>query len=82
MADFIRWGILGAAGFARKTMAPAINEARRSKLAALATRDAAKATPFAEIAPGLAVHDAYDSILNDPDIDAVYIPLPNALHVP
>ncbi|MBF9060683.1 Gfo/Idh/MocA family oxidoreductase [Rhodobacterales bacterium HKCCSP123] len=81
MTDHIRWGILGAAGFARKTMAPAINEARRSRLAALATRDPAKATPFAEIAPGLAVHDSYEALLADPAIDAVYIPLPNALHV-
>ncbi|NKX43441.1 Gfo/Idh/MocA family protein [Roseicyclus persicicus] len=81
MTDHIRWGILGAAGFARKTMAPAITEARRSALVALATRDAAKAAPFAAIAPGLAVHDSYDALLADPAIDAVYIPLPNALHV-
>jgi predicted dehydrogenase len=79
--DHIRWGILGAAGFARKTMAPAINEARRSRLAALATRDPAKAAPFSEIAPGLVVHDSYEALLADPGIDAVYIPLPNALHV-
>lgn len=79
--DHIRWGILGASDFARKTMAPALNEARRSRLAAIATRDPARAAPFAEIAPGLAVHDSYDALLADPDIDAVYIPLPNALHV-
>lgn len=79
--DHIRWGILGAAGFARTTMAPAINEARRSRLVALATRDPAKAAPFAEIAPGLAVHDSYEALLADPGIDAVYIPLPNALHL-
>jgi predicted dehydrogenase len=79
--DHIRWGILGAAGFARKTMAPAINEARRTRLVALATRDPAKAAPFAEIAPGLTVHDSYEALLADPGIDAVYIPLPNALHV-
>ncbi len=82
MEDHIRWGILGAAGFARKTMAPAINEAKRSRLVALATRDAAKAAPFAQIAPGLTVFDSYDALLASPDIDAVYIPLPNALHVP
>ncbi len=80
--DHIRWGILGASGFARETMAPAINdEARRSRLAAIATRDPARAAPFAGIAPGLRVHDSYDVLLADPDIDAVYIPLPNALHV-
>lgn len=79
--DHIRWGILGASGFARKTMAPALNEARRSRLVAIATRDPAKAAPFAAIAPGLRVHQDYDALLADPDIDAVYIPLPNALHV-
>jgi predicted dehydrogenase len=63
-------------------MAPAINEARGAVLAALATRDPAKAAPFAALAPGLRVHDSYEKLLADPDIDAVYIPLPNALHVP
>ena len=79
--DHIRWGVLGASGFARKIMAPAINAATRSRLAALATRDMAKAAPFAAMAPGLVVHDSYDALLADPNIDAVYIPLPNALHV-
>jgi predicted dehydrogenase len=79
--DHVRWGILGAAGFARKTMAPAINEARRSRLTAIATRSPDKAAPFADIAPGLRVLEDYDALLADPDIDAVYIPLPNALHV-
>lgn len=81
MSDHIRWGILGASGFARKIMAPAINEAQRSRLVALATRDPARAAPFAAIAPGLRVHDSYDALLADPGVDAVYIPLPNALHV-
>jgi predicted dehydrogenase len=79
--DHIRWGILGASGFARGTMAPAINAARRSVLAAIATRDPVRAAPFAAIAPGLRVHDSYEALLADPGIDAVYIPLPNALHV-
>jgi predicted dehydrogenase len=79
--SFLNWGVLGASNFAQKTMAPAINEARRSRLCALATRDAAKAAPFADLAPGLRVHDSYDAMLADPDIDAVYVPLPNGLHV-
>jgi predicted dehydrogenase len=81
MTDHIRWGILGASGFAQKIMAPALNEARRSRLVALATHDPARAESFAAIAPGLRVHDSYDALLADPGIDAVYIPLPNALHV-
>lgn len=81
MADLVRWGVLGAANFARNTMAPAIHEARRGSLAALATRDRAKAAPFEAFAPGLRVHDSYESLLADPGVDAVYIPLPNAMHV-
>ena len=81
MTKPIRWGVLGAANFARTTMAPAIHNAENAVLAAIATRDVAKAVPFAALAPGLRVHDTYDALLADPDIDAIYIPLPNALHV-
>lgn len=78
----IRWGILGASGFALKTMAPAILRAQGAQLAAVATRDRQKAAPFADLAPGLCVHHSYDALLADPQIDAVYVPLPNSLHVP
>lgn len=81
MTDPIRWGVLGAANFARTTMAPAIHDAENAVLAALATSNPGKAASFAALAPGLRVHDSYDSLLADPDIEAVYIPLPNALHV-
>ena len=76
-----RWGILGAAKIARNTLAPAIHAAAGSQLAALATRDAARAAPFVALAPGLRVHDSYQAVLDDPGIDAVYIPLPNHLHL-
>ncbi|AUC54708.1 oxidoreductase [Sagittula sp. P11] len=81
MTDHVRWGILGAAKFAREHMGPAINQARRGRLCALATSSEEKAAPFAERAPGLKVHLSYDDLLADPEIDAVYIPLPNHLHV-
>lgn len=81
MTDHVTWGILGAATFARQHMGPAIHAARRGRLAALATSSAEKAAPFAALAPGLRVHASYDALLADPDIDAVYIPLPNHLHV-
>jgi len=81
MTDPIRWGVLGAANFALTTMAPAIHNARNAVLAAVATRDVARAAPFIELVTGLRVHDSYDALLADPAIDAIYIPLPNALHV-
>ncbi|PIV76020.1 MAG: oxidoreductase [Rhodobacteraceae bacterium CG17_big_fil_post_rev_8_21_14_2_50_65_11] len=81
MTDPIHWGVLGAANFARKTMAPAIHNASGAVLAALATSTPAKADPFRALQPDLAVHDSYEALLADPGIEAVYIPLPNALHV-
>lgn len=81
MTDHIRWGVLGGAKFAREHMAPALHAAPGGQLAALATRDPAKAAPFRDIAPALRVFDSYDALLADPDIDAVYVPLPNHLHV-
>jgi predicted dehydrogenase len=77
----IRWGILGAANFAKEFMAPAIHAANGAELAALATSDPAKATGFSAFCPGLKVHPTYEALLADPGIDAVYIPLPNHLHV-
>lgn len=81
MTEPIRWGILGAANFARRFMGPAIHGAGGAELAALATSSAEKADGFRAFAPGLRVHDGYDALLADPGIDAVYIPLPNHLHV-
>ncbi|MEL6169321.1 MAG: Gfo/Idh/MocA family oxidoreductase [Pseudomonadota bacterium] len=81
MADLIRWGILGAAKFARQHMGPAIHAARDAQLFALATSDPDKAAPFQAIAPGLKIHNSYDALLADPEVDAVYVPLPNHLHV-
>ena len=77
----VRWGVLGAARFAREHMAPAIHAAQGAELAALATSDPAKAEGFRAFCPGIAVHDSYEALLADPTIDAVYIPLPNHLHV-
>ena len=81
MTQAVRWGILGAANFARQHMGPAIHAAKGADLVALATSDPAKAAAFAEFRPGLRVHSSYDDLLADPEIDAVYIPLPNHLHV-
>lgn len=78
----MKWGILGASRFALNHMAPAIHRANGAQLVAIATSDPAKAAPFAELAPGVEIVQGYDALLADPAIDAVYIPLPNHLHVP
>lgn len=77
----VRWGILGAAKFAREHMAPAIHAANGAELAALATSNPAKAVPFQDFCPSIKIHDSYEALLGDPTIDAVHIPLPNSLHV-
>jgi len=81
MGQVIRWGILGAAKFAAEHMAPAIHEAEGAKLSALATSSPEKAAPFLAFCPDLALFDSYDALLASPDIDAVYVPLPNHMHV-
>ncbi|PWE29066.1 oxidoreductase [Pararhodobacter marinus] len=77
----MRWGILGAAKIARTALMPALNAARGAEFAALATSTPRKAQAFTGVTPHLRVHDSYETLLADPDIDAVYIPLPNHLHV-
>ena len=77
----VKWGVLGAAKFAREHMAPAIHAARGAELYALATSDPAKAAGFQDFCPGLKLHTSYDALLADPAVEAVYIPLPNHLHV-
>ena len=77
----LRWGILGAANFAQNHMGPAIHAAKGAEFAALATSSPQKAAGFQAFAPGIRIHDSYDALLADPAIDAVYIPLPNHLHV-
>ena len=81
MTKPLRWGILGAAKFAREHMAPAMMLAKNTELAALATSSTEKAAAFMSLQPSLKIYDNYDALLDDPTIDAVYIPLPNHLHV-
>ncbi|WOI57077.1 Gfo/Idh/MocA family oxidoreductase [Palleronia sp. LCG004] len=81
MSDIVRFGILGAANFARRQMAPAIHSATGATLTAIATRTAEKANTFKDIQPDLQVFDDYEALISSDLIDAVYIPLPNHLHV-
>jgi len=76
-----KWGILGASKFAFEQMAPAINAAKGNSLVALATKDSEKAKKFLALSDTLNIHNNYNDLLKDPNIDAVYIPLPNHLHI-
>lgn len=74
----VRLGVLGCSAIARRRTLPAAAEVPELETTAVASRDAAKAQRFAAEF-GAAAAD-YESLLSDPDIDAVYISLPNALH--
>src|SRR2546430_16655455 len=75
----VRWGVLGAGGVARKNFLPAVREAG-GEAAAVAGRDAGRTSKWArDNAVGRAVL-GYQQLIDDPGVDALYIPLPNALH--
>jgi predicted dehydrogenase len=72
----VNWGILGNAAIARSQMMPALTRASNAQLYAIASRSP---VPDA-VAPGAKRYSSYDELLDDPAVEAVYIPLPNALH--
>lgn len=78
----MRWGILGAAKHARNHLIPAIKAASGNELVGIASRDGAKAAATAEELDIPRSYEGYEALLADPDIDAVYNPLPNHLHLP
>lgn len=81
MSDTVRWGILGTARINRR-VAPALHASRRGRLSAVASRDLARATAHAQHYAIPRAVQGYQTLLDDPSIDAVYIPLPNTEHVP
>jgi predicted dehydrogenase len=78
----INWGILGTARIAVNKVIPALQKSSLGTVAAIASRDGAKARAVAAQLGIARAHDSYEALLADPGIDAVYIPLPNHLHVP
>jgi predicted dehydrogenase len=75
----LRWGLLGTARINQALIEP-IQSSRNSKLNAIASRSAEKAAEYAKIWGIPRYHSSYDSLLSDPDIDVIYISLPNSLH--
>ena len=82
MSGTIRWGVLGTAKIAVEKVIPAMQTCGVCDVTAIASRDLAKAQAIAKTLGIRKAYGSYDALLADPEIDAVYIPLPNHLHVP
>ena len=78
----LRFGVLGAAKIAREKVIPPLMRSQRCEVVGLASRDAARAAEVAEQLGIARSYGSYEELLADPDIDAIYNPLPNHLHVP
>jgi len=82
MADKLRWGVLSTANIALKKVIPAMQKSRLTTIAAIASRDMAKAREAAKALDIPTAYGSYEELLADPNIDAIYNPLPNQFHVP
>ena len=78
----IRWGVLGVAKIATDKVIPAMQRGQWSTVTAIASRDLEKARAAAAKLGIPKAYGSYEELLADDDIDAIYNPLPNHLHVP
>ena len=78
----VRWGVLGVANIAVKKVIPAMQRGEHCEVVAIASRDPRKARETAADLSLPKAYGSYEELLADPDIEAVYNPLPNHLHVP
>jgi predicted dehydrogenase len=76
----VRWGVLGAANIALERVIPALMAAENQHFVALASRNAQRVRELFAHRPDLRIYGAYQSLLDDPDIEVIYNPLPNSLH--
>jgi predicted dehydrogenase len=78
----VRWGVLGAAQIAIQKVIPAMQQGEWSEIPAIASLDRHKAEAAASALGITKAYGSYEELLRDPEIEAVYNPLPNQLHVP
>ncbi|MEJ2039382.1 MAG: Gfo/Idh/MocA family oxidoreductase, partial [Desulfosarcinaceae bacterium] len=82
MSDKVKWGVLGNATIARVCVIPAIQKSRNGVVHALATRAPDRVAGVCAENHIDRVYADYNALIQDPDIEAVYLPLPNHLHCP
>jgi len=78
----VNWGIISCAGIAEGSTIPGMLEADNATLYAISSRTPEKLTRFQEKFNPVKAYDDYEALLADPEIDAIYLPLPNSLHFP
>ena len=78
----VKWGVLGVAKIAVEKVIPAMQQGEASQIAAIASRDLGKARAAADKLGIERAFGSYEELLADGEIEAVYNPLPNELHVP
>jgi predicted dehydrogenase len=78
----VRWGVLGVAKIATKKVIPAMQRGEWSQVTAIASRDPEKARQAAAELGIARAYGSYEELLADPEVEVVYNPLPNHLHVP
>jgi predicted dehydrogenase len=78
----IRWGILSTAKIGREKVIPALQKSKHGEVVAIASPNQQRLQEEANLLSIPTRYSAYEELLNDVDVDAVYIPLPNHLHVP
>lgn len=76
----VRWGVLGYARIARESLIPAIQRSSNSEFHAIASREESKLAECRARFNVPKTYRSYDELLRDPEVDAVYVPLPNSLH--
>ncbi len=79
--DRIRWGVLSTAKIARNKVIPATQQSQFGRVTAIASRDLSRAKSVASELGIDRAYGSYEELLADPNIDAVYIPLPHHMHV-
>src|SRR5207248_9266556 len=77
----VRWGVLSAANIAVKRVAPAIAASSNGRLVAVGSRNPQRAQELFAFAPEVIIYSDYESVINDPESKATYIPLPTSPHV-
>lgn len=80
MTQKLRWGIMGCAQIATGSVMPAIQESETGVIQAVASRGLDKSSAVAKEFGVPQAYGSYEELLTDPNVDAVYIPLPNHLH--